>query len=661
MAVIFTDKNKCKGCYACIRSCPANAIKVEEGLAEVMKERCITCGNCVRVCSQKAKQIESDIGIVRVLLGRHPPPIVCLDYSFPAAFSKIRPGQLVKALLELGFSEVMEVAFGAELIALEYQKLLRAGKSKPIISSQCPAVVNYIEKYYPELIPNLAPVVSPMIATGRLIKSHYKPGSEVVFIGPCVAKRAERDEKVGGVIDAVLTFAELKELFAQKLINPASLGEATFSGPKPNLGRLGAVPGGLAKAIGLSCDITDKEVVAGDGKEQVLEMIHEITEGDTGFKFVELLMCEGCVSGPLFGNGPGYFRKKQIITDYTLKEADQIQTERDVAKYAGVNLVRRFTNRYISLPYPTEEEIRGVLSLTDKTKPEDELNCGACGYSSCREKAIAVYRGLAENEMCWPYVVKRLKTTQEQLIQAEKLTSLGQLAAAIAHELNNPLAGVLVYAKLLSKKLGGDGLPKEEALSYLTKMETEVSRCSGIIRNLLDFARQSEPRLGVVDINQVIDQTLTLLSHQAQMQKVEIVKEFSTDGSRVMADFDQLRQVFTNLLLNGIQAMSDGGTLTVRTSVIKEEDLGGKTKDLVKVDVIDTGCGIAKENMRRLFTPFFTTKERGKGVGLGLAVVHGIIQRHKGRIKVDSEVGKGTTFTVYLEAYHEGNSQNTGS
>ncbi len=661
MAVIFTDKNKCKGCYACIRTCPANAIKVEEGLAEVMKDRCVACGNCVWVCSQKAKQIESDIGIVRVLLGRHPPPIACLDYSFPAAFPETRPGQLVKALLELGFSEVMEVAFGNELIASEYQKLVKAGKPKPIISSQCAAVVNYIEKYYPELIPNLAPVVPPMIAIGRLIKSHYKPGSEVVFIGPCVAKRALRDEKVGGVVDAVLTFSELRELFTQKLINPANLAEVPFSGPKPNLGRLGAIPGGLTKIIGLSCDPTDKEVVVCDGKEGVLEVIREIAEGDIGVKFVELLMCEGCVCGPIIGNGLGYFKKKQIITDYALHEADPTQTEKDIAKYSSVNLVRRFTNRYISLAYPTEEEIRGVLSLTDKTKPEDELNCGACGYSTCREKAIAVYRGLAENEMCWPFVVRRLKATQEQLIQAEKLTSLGQLAAAMAHELNNPLAGVLVYAKLLSKKLSGDGLPKEVALSYLAKMETEVSRCSGIVRNLLDFARQSEPRLGMVDINQVIDQTLTFLGHQAQMQKVDIVKEISADGPRVMADFDQLRQVFTNLLLNGIQAMSDGGTLTVRTSVIKEEDLGGKTKDLVKIDVIDTGCGISKENMRKLFTPFFTTKERGKGVGLGLAVVHGIIQRHKGRIKVDSEVGKGTTFTVYLEAYHEGNSQNNGS
>ncbi len=653
MAVIFTNKDNCKGCYACIRSCPANAIKVEEGLAEVMKERCIACGNCVRVCSQKAKQIESDIGATRVLLSKSPAPIACLDYSFPVAFPEIRPRQLVTALLELGFNQVVEGAFGADLIIQEYRKLIKTSKQKPIISAQCPAVVYYIEKYYPQLIDNLAPIVPPMIAMGRLIKKYYPPETKVVFIAPSVAKRAERDdEKVGGVIDAVLTFDELEELLAQKAIDPASLGETPFFGPKPNLGRLCAISGGFCKAIGVSTDPLDKEAVVGEGAERVLEIIHEIDKGDIRVNFAELFMCEGCVSGPSIRSELNYFKKKQIITEYTLKETDPEQTEKDLIRYGDLNLRRRFTNRYISLPYPTEEEIRGVLSLTDKTKPEDELNCGACGYKTCREKAIAIYRGLAENEMCWPFVVKRLKATQEQLIQAEKLTSLGQLAAAIAHELNNPLTGVLVYARLLSKRLGGDGLPKEEALSYLSKIEAEVSRSSGIIRNLLDFARQSEPRLKVVDANQVIDQALSLVSHQAQLQNVEIVKKFRGEGCLVTADFDQLCQVFTNLILNAVQAMPQGGRLTLQTEIISEEGVGGKKQEWVKVDVADTGCGIPKENRRRLFTPFFTTKEREKGVGLGLAVVHGIIQRHKGRIKVDSEVGKGTTFTVYLEACH---------
>ena len=241
-------------------------------------------------------------------------------------------------------------------------------------------------------------------------------------------------------------------------------------------------------------------------------------------------------------------------------------------------------------------------------------------------------------------IIRRLKETREQLVHAEKLASLGQLAASIAHEINNPLAGVLTYTKLLAKKISGDTLEKGAALDNLAKMESEVSRCSRIIRNLLDFSRQSEPTLRLVDVNQVIEQVLAMVGHQAQLQKVDVVRELSPSLPKVMADSDKLQQVFTNLTLNAIQAMSGGGRMTLRTSV---------TNSQVRIDVQDTGCGISKENLSKLFTPFFTTKEKGSGVGLGLAVIRGIIERHKGEIKVQSEVGKGTTFSVYLGVHDD--------
>ena len=247
-------------------------------------------------------------------------------------------------------------------------------------------------------------------------------------------------------------------------------------------------------------------------------------------------------------------------------------------------------------------------------------------------------------------IVRRLKESREQLVHAEKLASLGQLAASIAHEINNPLAGVLTYTKLLAKKISGDTLEKGAALDYLSKMESEVSRCSRIIRNLLNFSRQTEPHFKLVDINQVLEQVLAMVGHQAQLQNVDVVRELSPSLPKVMADFDQLQQVFTNLTLNAIQAMSGGGRLTLRTSVANSQ---------VRIDVQDTGCGISKENLSRLFTPFFTTKEKGSGVGLGLAVVRGIIERHKGEIKVQSEVGKGTTFSVYLGVHDDEKIKNT--
>jgi two-component system NtrC family sensor kinase len=239
---------------------------------------------------------------------------------------------------------------------------------------------------------------------------------------------------------------------------------------------------------------------------------------------------------------------------------------------------------------------------------------------------------------------KRLRENQEQLIQAEKLTSLGQMAASIAHEVNNPLAGILVYTQLLARKLNSGTFTKEGALESLGKMETELTRSSRLIRNLLDFSRQSPPALREINVNDVLERAIDLAAFSAEPKGIKIEKELSPSLPLVMADSDQLQQVSINLIMNAIQAMPKGGTLTLRTSA---------GDDQLKIEVQDTGQGISKENMRKLFTPFFTTKEKGKGVGLGLAVAYGIIQRHHGRIEVQSKEGEGTTFTIYLPRHHE--------
>jgi len=645
MSIVYTEREKCKGCYACIRGCPCKAIKVEEALAQVIKERCIACGTCLQVCATGAKLVESDIGLVWQLLGQYSSVIAIPSSSFPAALPEVRPGQLVTALKKLGFSEVMEDSFGAELVGQEYARLLAKDKDKAVLSSNCPAVVNYIEKYHPQLISDLAPIVSPTIAMGRLIKRQYNPEAKVVFIGPCVAKKAEsRDEKVAGVVDAVLTFAELKEMFAAKGITPEAEAEGQFSGPTPNLGRLFSTAGGLLKVIGLSDDILRNDVVSAHGQDYVVKILHESARGDITARLVNLYFCHGCIDGPVIDNELSGFRRKELVANYTASMADPAQTERDIEEYAGIDLSRRFTTQSIGLATPSDEDIRSILGQLNKLNTEDQFNCGACGYGSCRELAVAVCQGLAEVEMCWPYVLYELKTTQEDLIQAEKLTSLGQMAASIAHEVNNPLAGVLIYTQLLSKKIAGDSLSKEIALDYLSKMDSELTRSTRLIRNLLDFARQSPPTLREVDLNDVISRAIDLAAHSAELQNIKVVKELNPSLPNLMADFDQLQQVCTNLILNAVQAMPEGGSLTLRTAADNGQ---------LRIEVQDTGCGMSPENMRKLFTPFFTTKEKGKGVGLGLAVAYGIIQRHQGRIEVQSKEGEGTTFTIHLPLYHE--------
>ena len=249
-----------------------------------------------------------------------------------------------------------------------------------------------------------------------------------------------------------------------------------------------------------------------------------------------------------------------------------------------------------------------------------------------QDRLSSAYQDLSESH-------QRLKESQEQLIQAEKLSSLGQLAASIAHEVNNPLSGILTYDQLLIRKTKDGTLTAETALDYLSKMERELTRSTKLIRNLLDFARQSPLVFKPVNLNEIVGRAYDLASHAAKLQHIKVITQYADSMPSLSADPDQLQQVFTNLMVNAIQAMPEGGTLTLRTSVAS----GG-----LIVDVCDTGCGISSENMGKLFTPFFTTKREVKGVGLGLAVSYGIVQRHKGRIDVKSKLGEGTTMSVFL-------------
>ncbi|MFH1757463.1 MAG: [Fe-Fe] hydrogenase large subunit C-terminal domain-containing protein [Pseudomonadota bacterium] len=655
MPVVSTIKEKCRRCYTCVRKCPAKAIKVEEGQAKVVKERCIACGSCIKVCPQEAKAVRDSAEIVKGLFWNSENVIACLAPSFPAAFPQAKPGQIISAVKALGFTEVMEVAFGADLVARAHARWLRRNENQLIISSPCPALVLYVKKYFPSLVSNLAPIVSPMVAMGRLIKQAYHPHANVVFIGPCIAKKAEIDDpEVAGDVDAVLTFGELEKMLKEADIIMETLPKIDPNGPIPRLGRILPVPGGLLRSAQIKEDIFKNQVLVTEGKEACTQILNEVLAGAVEAKFLDLLFCEGCINGPAFPNELSVFARKELVANYVqekLSKERETQHLADMRKYRKINLNRSFLSEDQRLPILSYAIIREILRRTNKVNPEDELNCGACGYNSCQEKASAVYWGLAENEMCLPYLIdqleenlnrlaqshKELSETQQQLIQSEKMASVGQLAAGVAHEINNPLGTILLYSYLLLEKLGSNDTRKEE----LEMIAKEATRCRDIVRGLLDFARQRKLQIENINLNRILTEVLSLAGKQSSFQKVEVVQSLDLSLPVITGDPVQLKEVFLNIISNAGEAMPEGGKVTISSRV----NSGGRS---IEVSVRDTGYGVPPENLGKIFMPFFTTKKIGKGTGLGLAIAYGIVKMHRGSIDVESKVGQGTTFLVRL-------------
>ncbi len=648
-AIVTTITDRCKRCYSCIRECPASAIRVIDAQAKVIEERCIACGHCVKVCSQDAKQILSEIDETYELLKSNT-VVAIVAPSFAASF----PNEYKKvptALRQLGFTQVIETAFGADLIANNYIEVIKSDNQKTVISSACPAVVSFIQKYYVDLIPNLAQVVSPMIALGRYLKKDFGDDVKIVFIGPCVAKKHEaKDEDVAGVIDAVLTFTELKQMFKEQNINVNECVESDFDGPQAMMGKAYPLAGGLLKTTDVSDDILEKDIIVVEGKKKVLEIIEEIANNHINAKFTDILFCEGCISGPAIDTKLNYYARREKVINYIdekIYNVDKRVWKSNLYNARKLNLHRKFKVDNQRRPYPSEEKIKGILAQTKKFTPKDELNCGACGYPTCREYAVAIAKDLAEKEMCLPYVLDELKiaydnlsNTEEQLRVAEKLASIGQLAAGVAHEINNPLGTILLYASMLKRDLEKiyDNDQHTEDLELIVE---EANRCKNIVANLLNFARQGKLNLTEFDLTESITEVLRPFTFDSKYRAFNFKFNIKKNGYKITGDEDQLKQVFINVIKNACDAMSETEKKELTINISSDQ------YNFI-IEFSDTGNGIDKENQKKIFTPFFTTKNIGKGTGLGLAISYGIIKMHKGNITFSSEEGKGTIFIITL-------------
>ncbi|PKP20907.1 MAG: histidine kinase [Bacteroidetes bacterium HGW-Bacteroidetes-21] len=650
--LVFTVKDKCRVCYTCVRECPVKAIKIINGQAEVLSERCIGCGNCVSVCSQQAKVYLNLKQEVELLLTDADHKVVAIVApSFPAEFTEIEDHRnLIGMIRQLGFNMVMDVAFGADLVAQEYKKMLEISNSKHYISSDCPAIVFYIEHFHPELIKNLAPIASPMVATARLAKYIYGSDIKIVFIGPCVAKKAESDE-----VDEAITFKELRELFEKYNITPSVSTAVDFDGPISGMGAIFPLERGLLQTVDKTDNIVEGKIIVDSGKNNFKEAIKEFEKGEIADYHLELLCCNGCIQGPGMTEKNRHFHKRSKISKYVKEKMNTLNVPRwksEMDLYKNLNLSQTFNPMDRRVSFPETSEIDRILAKMGKEKPSDHLNCGACGYDTCYDHAVAVLNGYAEEEMCLPFTIEKLhksitelNLSQEKLIntrlalkQSEKLANMGQISAGIAHEVNNPLGVITMYSNIILDELQAED-PHRKDVELIVE---QANRCKNIVGGLLNFARKNKVKATETDIEAFLNHSMNSVIFPPNVSCT--VKSLLSDNM-VMIDESQMMQCIANLVKNAVDAMPpQGGEIKILAA--------GNDKNF-EIRIQDNGTGIAEENMDKLFTPFFTTKEIGKGTGLGLPLVYGIIKMHSGKIEVKSnnkpELGAtGTEFIISL-------------
>ena len=416
---ITTIRSLCRKCYACVRNCPTKAIGVFQDSAEVIHHRCIGCGKCIQACSQKAKAIADAIKETEVRLRSKKPVVAVLGCSFKAFFYDVHPAQLVTALKNLGFDEVLEGSAGVELIAPEYRELIAQKSDQPLISSHCPTIVDLIERHYPQLLKNLVPVVSPMVAIGRFIKAQRGADTQVVYISSCIGGKFEiNSEPVKGAIDTVLTYRELNRMLVTRQIDLQRLGKTPFSGLPTSSGRSFSIFGGPFNNFGIVNNGLDPNFVATVGEEASVEVIRDLSAGRISPHYVDVRFCNGgCIGGPGRTNRLTSFSKRKLIIDYLHSELPYQPSAHYLTVPEQLQLDRHFSNKQYLLEKPSGDAVKRILQETDKFSEQDELNCAGCGYPSCREHAVAVYQGLADNRMCLPYSLRRLEEDRTRLEQ----------------------------------------------------------------------------------------------------------------------------------------------------------------------------------------------------------------------------------------------------
>lgn len=406
MNLLNFSKANCKNCYKCLRTCKVKAVKIKNDQAGIVEERCIGCGQCLVVCPQDARNIQSDLEIVKAAIKEKKKVIASIAPSFIGAFGFDEGLKMPAVLKALGFYKAEETAIGADIVTDLYNQIIESGRYENLITTCCPSANYLVDRYFPSLTKYLIPVVSPMLAHGKLLKKEYGYDSMTVFIGPCTAKKIEAlSFQHKGTIDAVLTFEELSKWIQDENIKPEALLPQSFDSDASSLGAAFPLTGGVLRGLSTNSHSRKYELLKVDGIDECIELLKSIeSESITGV-CVEINICRGgCMNGPgMPKNHENFYIRQRRVKEYLSKQKTHSANKAcDVFK--AIDFKKVFVSRPITRKSAEPEALKNILESMGKFDSEDELNCGGCGYNTCREKAQAVYEGMAEMNMCLPFM-----------------------------------------------------------------------------------------------------------------------------------------------------------------------------------------------------------------------------------------------------------------
>jgi len=523
---IYTIQNECHDCYKCIRHCPSKAIKIKNGSASVIPELCVACGICVKVCPAGAKRIRNDVSRAEFIISKQDKVIAALAPSWRSAFKNVSQTQLVDALKELGFDEVSEVALGAQVVSATTAEYLDTAPNGLYISSACPAAVNYIRKYIPEYTAKITAFISPALTHAKMLKRHFGEDTRVIFFGPCAAKKQESDAHPE-TMSLALTFTNLINWFKRENINVEKMpGNNNFKPDRANEGKLYALEGGMLDTIRNKNENAENHFLALSGLHNIERSLSgDCNENINTKLFVECLACEGgCI------NGPGMPDNCNRISDIMkiASSCNKLSTSRQLP---DMNIRQGLTPEYLKKTEFTEKDISIELAKVGKYSASDELNCGGCGYQSCRGFAKAVIEGKAEHSMCLSFLRKLAQKKSNALI---KYIPAGVL---IVDKNLSIIECNIHFSKLFDEstelaflaKPGLQGVSLKKIITFTDLFETALATGQDVIRNnFLDSGKIFNISIFTVEASQIVgaiiqDVTVTELHREQISTKAKTV------------------------------------------------------------------------------------------------------------------------------------------